>query len=84
MPKYEVDHIDGSDSDLLARSIDSALGEFGVPIMQTLGVKKALTTTNEKLQCVIKEKNPVSRFGCNDYMAYHYSFMMKVATEQEE
>ena len=24
--------------------------------------------------------NPVSRFGYNDYMAYHYAFIMKVAT----
>ena len=27
-----------------------------------------------------REKNPVSRFGYNDYMAYHYAFMMKVVT----
>ena len=27
-----------------------------------------------------REKNVVSRFGYNDYMAYHYAFMMKVAT----
>ena len=27
----------------------------------------------------MREKNPVSRFGYNDYMAYHYGFFMKVA-----
>ena len=46
MPKYEVDHPDDNDSDGSAPSLDS---EFGVPIMQTPGVKKALTSASEKL-----------------------------------
>ena len=30
-----------------------------------------------------REKNPVSRFGYNNDMAYHYAFMMKVVTVRE-
>ena len=48
MPEYEVEeHPDDSDSDYSAHSLDS---EFGVPIMRIPGVKKALTSTNEKLR----------------------------------
>ena len=44
MPEYEVDHPNERDLDVSALSLDS---EFEVPIMQTLGIKKALTSTNE-------------------------------------
>ena len=80
MPEYEVDHPDDSDSDILAPSLDN---EFGVPIMRTPGVKNALTTTNEKLWRSSREKNPVTQFGYNGYMAHHYAFTMKVAANQE-
>ena len=46
MLEYEVDHPNESDSDVSAHSLDN---EFGVPIMRTPNVKKALTPTNEKL-----------------------------------
>ena len=46
MPEYEVDHPDDNDSDGSTSSLDS---EFGVPIMRTPGVKKALTSAREKL-----------------------------------
>ena len=45
--------------------------------------KKALTSANEKLCRSTHEKSPVSRFDYNDYMAYHYAFMMNVATVHE-
>ena len=61
-------------------SLDS---EFGVPIMWTPGVKKTLTTGNEKPRHSSREKNPITRFGYNEYMAHHYAFTMKVAAEQE-
>ena len=48
MREYEVEEpLDDRDSDDSAHSLDS---ELGVPIMQTRGVKKALTSTNEKLR----------------------------------
>ena len=78
IPEYEVDHPDNNDSDVSAPSLDS---EFGVPIMRTPGVKKALTVANEKLYRSSRAKNPVTRFGYNEYMAHHYGFTMKVAVE---
>ena len=38
---------------------------------------------NEKLRRSTRDKNLVSRFGYNEYIAYHYAFMMKVATVRE-
>ena len=46
MPEYEVHHPNDNDSDVSTRSLDN---ECGVPIMRTPGVKKALTSANEKL-----------------------------------
>ena len=80
MPEYEVDHLDNINSDVLALSLDS---EFSLPIMRTPGVKKALTSANEKLHRSSRAKNPVTRYAYNEYMAHHYAFMMKVAAEQE-
>ena len=45
MLEYEANHFDESDMDGLAHSIDT---NFGVPIMRTPRVKKALVGTNEK------------------------------------
>ena len=76
MPEYEDDHFDDDES---THSLDSEFGGFDVPI----GVKKALTSANEKLRLSTREKNPVSQFGYNAHIAYHYAFMMKVATIRE-
>ena len=80
MPEYEVDHFDKSDVDGPACSVDY---EFVVPMMKTPRVKKALMGTNEKVCCLTREKNIVTRFGYDDYMAYHYAFMIKIATIHE-
>ena len=40
-------------------------------------------TAYENLCRSTQEKNVISRFGYNDYMAYHYAFMMKVAIVRE-
>ena len=77
MPEYEDDHFDGNES---THSLDS---EFEGLDIRTNGVKKALESANEKLRRSAREKNPVSRFGYDEYMAYHYAFMMKVATVRE-
>ena len=80
MPKYEDDQFDGNKS---THSLDSEFGGLDVPLLRTPGVKKAIATTNEKLHRSTREKNPVSRFGYNDHMAYQYAFMMKVAVDRE-
>ena len=76
MSEYEDDHFDDSES---THSLDIEFGGLDVPI----GAKKVLISANEKPRRFTHEKNPVSRFGYNDYMAYHYAFMMKVATIRE-
>ena len=76
MSEYEDVHFEDNES---THSLNIEFGGFDVPI----GVKKALTSANEKPCLSTREKNPVSRFGYNDYMAYHYAFMMKVAIARE-
>ena len=66
-----------------AHSLDSEFDGFDVPLLRSLGVKRSLTLADENLHRSIREKNLVSLFGYNDYMAYHYAFMMKVATVRE-
>ena len=81
MPEYKVEvHPNNSDSDDSAHSLDS---DFGVPIMRTPGVKKALTLTNEKLRRSSREKTQVTRYTYTAYMAHHYAVAMKVAAEKK-
>ena len=54
-----------------------------MPIMRSPGAKKEFTKTSEQPHRSTCEKNVVKRFGYNDYMAYHYAFMVKVATVGE-
>ena len=72
MSEYKDDHFDDRES---TQSLDSEFVSFNVPIK----VKEALSSANEKLCRTTREKNLVSQFNYNDYMAYHYAFMMKVA-----
>ena len=76
MPEYEDDRFVDNET---THSLDNEFGGFNVPI----GVKKALTSANKKLRHSNREKNLVSRFSYDDYMAYHYTFMMKVSTVRE-
>ena len=72
-----------SDGNKSTHSLDSEVGAFDVPIMRKPRLKKAISTANEKLCRSTREKNSVSQFGYNNYMAYHYVFMMKVTTVRE-
>ena len=38
---------------------------------------------NEKPRGSTREKNPINCYGYNEYMAYHYTFMIKVASVRE-
>ena len=80
MSEYEDDPSNDNES---THSLDSEFGAFDVPLMRSPGVQKTLTSANEKLRRSTRHKNPISRFGYNDYMAYHYAFMMKVAADRE-
>ena len=81
MPEYEVEELpDDRDSDDSARSLDS---EFGVPIMRTPGVKKAVTLTDEKLRRSSRAKTQITRYAYHEFMAHHYAFAMKLVAGQE-
>ena len=57
MPEYEDEQFNDNES---THSLDSEFGGFDVPIIRSTGVKKAVTSTNEKLCRFTREKNPVS------------------------
>ena len=80
MLEYEDDHFDYNDS---THSLDSELDGFDACIIRSPGVKKALTSANEKLLRSTREKTLVSRFGYNNYMAYQYAVAMKMSTIRE-
>ena len=46
-------------------------------------MKRATEVTKEKLSPSSQQKNPIVRFGYDEYMGHHYAFLMKVATDQE-
>ena len=45
-------------------------------------MKKVPEVTKGKLRQSKLQKNPIVRFGYNEYMAHHYAFMMKVVVDQ--
>ena len=51
--------------------------------MRTPEVKKAFTTTKEKLRRSSQAKTQVTRYAYNDYMVHQYAFTMRVAAKQE-
>ena len=61
-------------------SLDSESEGLDISNTQTARAQKALETANEKPHRSSREKNPVNRFGYNDYMAYHYAYMMKATS----
>ena len=79
MLEYEDDHFDDIES---THSLDSEFDYFDVPSIRSLKVKRALTSANEKLRRSTREIL-VSRLDYNNCMAYHYAFMMNVATVRE-
>ena len=71
-----TDHsIMGEDSSGSKMSLDD---ELGIPIMQTLGGKKAMETMNAKLRRSTRLKNPVQRLSYDSYLAHHYAYMASV------
>ena len=41
--------------------------------------EKASTSANERLRRSTRQKNPIVRFGYNEYMAHQYTYMTRVA-----
>ena len=78
MSEYE-----DTNDNVSTHSLDSDFEGLGISIIQTAGAQKALEAANGNPRRSSREKNPVSRFGYNDYMAYHYAYMMKVTSVRE-
>ena len=51
--------------------------------MKSASTEKASTSANERLLRSTRQKNPVVRFGYNEYMAHHYAYMTHVAKVRE-
>ena len=60
--------------------LDSELEGLVIFMIRTNGAKKAIIAANDKLHRSTREKTTISQFSYDDYMAYHYAFMMKAAT----
>ena len=45
--------------------------------------KKGPTSGNNKLRRSTRQKNPLKRYGYNEYMTHHYAYMTKVAEVRE-
>ena len=75
MPKFK--DLDGTES---THSLDCVYSGLDVPIMRTPRPKKVFTKTSEPPHRSTRQKKVVSGFDYNDYVAYHYAFMMELAT----
>ena len=51
--------------------------------MKSASTEKASTTANERLRRSSRQKNPVVRFGYNEYTAHHYAYMTRVVEVRE-
>ena len=81
--KTKMYEYEDSNDNASTHSLDSEFEGLDISIILTAGAKNALEYAHEKLCLSSREKNPVSRFGYNEYMAYHYAYMMKVTSMRE-
>ena len=81
--KAKRSEYEDSDGNELDHSLNNEYGGLDVAIMRTPGANKEFTKTSEQPSLSTQEKNVVNRFGYNDYMAYHYAFMMKMEAVRE-
>ena len=51
--------------------------------MKSASTEKVSTSANERLRRSNRQKNPIVRFGYNEYMAHHYAYMTRVAEVRE-
>ena len=61
------------------RESDRAMREDGPPELRSESAKKALKMANEVLRQSSHQKNPVIRYGYNEYIVHHFAYMRKVA-----
>ena len=76
MSKYE-----DTNDNTSTHSLNSESEGLDISNTQMAGAQKTLEYAN--LHRSSREKDPVSRFAYNDYIAYHYAYMMKVTSVRE-
>ena len=72
---------DRNDSD--RRESDSEGTGDGSSKVKSASTEKASKSANVKLRRSTRQKNPVDRFGYNEYMAHHYVYMTRVVEVRE-
>jgi hypothetical protein len=77
-----------SDADTLNDESGGSLSDSETQGGETSGeksapVEKASTSRNERLRRSTRTRNPVVRFGYNEYMAHHYAYIARVAEVRE-
>ena len=65
------------------RESDSEGTGDGSSKVKSVSTEKASTSANERLRRSTRQKNPVVRFGYNEYVAHHYAYMTRVAEVRE-
>ena len=65
------------------RESDSEGTGDGSSKVKSASTEKASTSANVRLRRSTRQKNPVMRFGYNEYMAHHYAYMTRVAEVRE-
>ena len=78
MPEYGMDR----DESERPKS-DSDKSDDGPSRVKSTSAKKDSTSANEHLRRSTRQKNPVVRFGYNEYMVNHDAYMTRVAEVRE-
>ena len=65
------------------RESDSEGTGDGSSKVKSTSTEKASSSANERLRRSTRQKNPVVRFGYNEYMAHHYVYMTRVVEVRE-
>ena len=74
MPEYGTDRSESNQ-----RESDSEKSDDGSSRPKSVSAEQASTLANENLRRSTHQKNPVVRFGYNEYMMHHYAYMSRVA-----
>jgi hypothetical protein len=81
--KKKVSEADTQSDESRRPQSDSETQGGGTSGEKSAPVEKASTLRNEKLRKSTPTRNPVVRFGYNEYMAHHYAYMTRVAEDRE-
>ena len=78
VPDYDTDR-----KESYRRESDFEESDDGSSRAKSTSAEKASTSANEQLHQTTRQKNPVVRFGYNEYMMHHFAYMTCVAEVRE-